>query len=133
MTGEAVYLDSSALVKLLFEEPETPALVAFLKSKPTRVSSALADIEVARVAARVGDPVVQREAKRLLRAVHLVRIDDDIVRRAASFNAADLRSLDAIHLSTAQIFGPELTGMVVYDRRLARAATDHGLTVWSPA
>jgi hypothetical protein len=44
-----------------------------------------------------------------------------------------LRTLDAIHLATAVSLGHELAGMVVYDRRLARAARDAGLTVWAPA
>jgi predicted nucleic acid-binding protein len=43
-----------------------------------------------------------------------------------------LRSLDAIHLATALVLGPDLAGIVAYDRRLARAADGHGITVWSP-
>ena len=45
-----VYLDSSAVVKLVFEEAETPALEAFLIDRPVRVSSSLARIEVMRAA-----------------------------------------------------------------------------------
>src|SRR4029077_17677413 len=93
-----VYVDSSALLKLIFEEPESAALAAFLAEWPVRVSSALARIEVARIVARVQDPLIEREARRVLRGVHLVRLDDDIVDRAATIGPPGLRSLDAIHL-----------------------------------
>jgi predicted nucleic acid-binding protein len=43
-----------------------------------------------------------------------------------------LRSLDAIHLATARVLVPELDGLVTYDERLRKAATDAGLPVISP-
>jgi uncharacterized protein len=43
-----------------------------------------------------------------------------------------LRSLDAIHLATARLLGPDLDALVTYDHRLASAATDAGLAVLSP-
>lgn len=132
MTDGLLYLDSSALVKLVFEEAESEPLVRFLERWPRRVSSMLARVEVLRVAASVGDPAVEREANRVMRAITLVRIDDDIVRTAASLGPASLRTLDAIHLATAQLFGSQLAGFVVYDRRLASAARHHGLSVHSP-
>lgn len=130
MNEAIVYLDSSALLKLIFDEPESDTLNYFLRGWPTRVSSALARIEVSRIAARVADTIVQREARRVLRAVHLIRVDDDIVLRAATMGPPALRSPDAIHLATAELLGSDLAGIVAYDRRLARAAGEHGLTVW---
>ena len=50
-----LYLDSSALVKLVVREPETPALMEFLALWPFRVSSALARVEVVRAVKRVSD------------------------------------------------------------------------------
>ena len=43
-----------------------------------------------------------------------------------------LRSLDAIHLATARIFGDELDARVSYDDRLLRAADEAGLPTISP-
>jgi predicted nucleic acid-binding protein len=43
-----------------------------------------------------------------------------------------LRSLDAIHLATARIFGSELGALATYDDRLAAAARDAGITVIDP-
>jgi predicted nucleic acid-binding protein len=127
-----VYLDSSAILKLIFEESETAGLEAFLAQWPVQVSSALARVEVMRIAARVEDRAVERETNRVLRAMNLVRVDDGIIAAAAAIKPSGLRSLDALHLATAQTFGHHLAGMVVYDRRLAAAAHDHGLVVWSP-
>ena len=132
MNEAIVYLDSSALLKLIFDEPESDALTDFLCGWPTRVSSALARIEVSRIAARVQDSLVQREARRVLRAIHLIRVDDDIVLRAATIGPPALRSLVAIHLATAELLGPDLAGIVAYDRLLAHAAGEHGMTVWAP-
>lgn len=133
MSTDPIYLDSSALLKLVFEAEETPRLVEFLSEWPARVSSALARIEVMRIAARLEDRAVAREAQRIFRGISLVRIDDGIVAAAAAIKPAGLRSLDAIHLATVHAFGHHLGGMVVYDRRLARAARDQGIVVWAPA
>lgn len=43
-----------------------------------------------------------------------------------------LRSLDAIHLATARLLGPELTALLTYDDRLAKAAADAGIPVLAP-
>lgn len=133
MNDVVVYVDSSALIKLVLDEPESLALATFLESWPVRVSSALARVEVLRIAARVQDPSVEREARRVLNALHLVRMDDGVVASATTIGLARLRSLDAIHLATAQLFGHHLAGMVIYDRRLAAAARDQGIAVWAPA
>jgi predicted nucleic acid-binding protein len=127
-----VYLDSSAILKLIFEESDTTGLEAFLEQWPVQVSSALARVEVMRIGARVEDRAVEREANRVLRAINLVRVDDGIIAAAAAIKPTGLRSLDALHLATAHTFGHHLAGMVVYDRRLAAAARDHGIVVWAP-
>ena len=133
MTRSIVYLDSSALLKLIFDELESDVLATFLGGWPERVASALARIEVLRIVRRVNDPQAEREARRVLKAINLVRIDDGIVTTATTLAPPGLRSLDAIHLATALVFGHDLAGMVTYDRRLTEAAREHGLTVWSPA
>ena len=56
MKDSAIYLDSSALIKLVFEEAESAALRAFLADHPLRASSVLARVEVLRTVGRVEDP-----------------------------------------------------------------------------
>ena len=133
MSPTLVYVDSSALIKLVFEEPESAALADFLRAWPSRVSSALARIEVTRTVAQVKDPVADREAQRVLRGLNLLRLDDEIMTMAASMAPRSLRSLDAIHLASAQSLGQHLAGMVVYDRRLREAARACGINTWTPA
>jgi predicted nucleic acid-binding protein len=128
-----VYLDSSALIKLVFDESESHALSALLGSRPMRVSTVLARVEVMRAAATVQDRTVLQQARTVLAGVHFVRPDDRILAAAMACDPPELKSLDAIHLATALSLGHHLAGMVVYDRRLASAARHHGLTVWAPA
>jgi len=128
-----VYLDSSAIIKLIFEEPETSSLADFLTAWPTRLSSSLASVEVLRTAHLVDDEAVTRHARRLLAHIHLIRPDDPLLAAAARLAPTSLRALDAIHLATALSLGHELGGIVVYDRRLSTAAREAGLTVWAPA
>lgn len=132
MNVGVVYLDSSAIIKLVVEEDETEALVAFLRTHPRRVSSVLARIEVTRIVSRGNDPLPVSEARRILAALDLIRMDDDIVARAAKLEPSGLRSLDAVHLATAQMLGHHLAGMVVYDRTLAAAAKAADIKVWAP-
>ncbi|MFQ5740877.1 MAG: type II toxin-antitoxin system VapC family toxin [Acidobacteriota bacterium] len=133
MDNGIVYLDSSALVKLILEEPESEALLARLAYWANRVSSELAIVEVTRAARRAStDPRVLSRAQRVLAAVNLLRIERSMVERAALLEAVTLRSLDAIHLASALSFGGDLEGMAVYDSRLQEAARQSGIPVFAP-
>jgi predicted nucleic acid-binding protein len=133
MKARPLYLDSSAVIKLVFEEEETQALEAFLVGRPTRVSSVLARVEVMRAVRTVEDPLVSRHAAEVLAALALIAPDAALLNSAANMAPLSLRSLDAIHLATAISLQPDIDGIVVYDLRLAEAARDAGLTVWAPA
>lgn len=133
MNPRPLYLDSSAVVKLVFEEAETPALEAFLIDRPVLVSSSLARIEVMRVARSVGDGLVSRHANQVLAAITLIAPDAALLADAADLDPISLRALDAIHLATAVALVPDIDGIVVYDLRLADAARQAGLTVWAPS
>ena len=72
-------------------------------------------------------------ARRQLGRVYLVAIDGDVVDRAATLAPGSLvRSLDAIHLSTAQLLGAELGALITYDIRMAQIAASIGITVETP-
>ena len=129
-----VYLDSSALVKLVVLEPESSALREFLRTYALRVSSALVEVEVPRALLRAGYGASEgRRATQILARVALVDIDRGLLRSVAALRPPDLRSLDAIHLATALSLGQDLAGIVTYDQRLSNAATDADLAVWAPA
>lgn len=127
-----VYLDSSALVKLVVREPESAALRRFLRKHPERVSCSLARTEVPRAVRHIG-PAALRRARQLLRRLNLIRLDDSLLDQAAVLDPRILRSLDAVHLAAAQMVSADLDALVTYDGRMAGGATLLGLTVISPA
>lgn len=127
-----IYLDSSALVKLVLPEPETAALLEHLSTQPERISSAVCRVEVLRAARRAcAEESVLQRAENVAARVGLIRVDKAVLRAAARLNPPELRSLDAIHLATA-LSVPELDGMVCYDVRLAEAAASSGIPVLRP-
>lgn len=133
MSAERVtYLDSSALVKLAVVEAESAALRRYLRRRQFLVSSALARTEVGRALLPFGDKAVRRGADVLAR-VDLVRVSDRLLEAAAGLLPAELRSLDAIHLATAQQLGSDLACVVTYDERMSSAAETLGWTVVSPS
>lgn len=69
----------------------------------------------------------------MLRRVEIVRINDRILRLAGSLEPSELRSLDAIHLATAQLIDSDLKWIVTYDERMAEAAEALGQSVRAPA
>lgn len=127
----AVYLDSSALVKLVVEEPESPSLRRYLRRRLPRVSSAIARVELLRAVREDGAQACSR-AERLLAGLRLVRLDDDLLHEAARLDPRVLRSLDAIHLSCARRLGRDLESLVTYDARMRQAALLLRIPVESP-
>ena len=128
-----VYLDASALVKLVVEEAETAALVAYLGDEPRLVTSALAAVEVPR-AVRLIDPDegVQDRAREIVSRCDRIEVDPEIRRVAASIDPPPLRTLDAIHLASALRVREALDTSVIYDRRLGDAAVGAGLEIVAP-
>ena len=127
------YADTSAVIKLLAEETHSRAFAAFYDAHADAewVSSALLRIEVSRAVVRAL-PALLPEARDLLLAFSTIAIDDDVVEGAMNEPDRTLRSLDAIHLATARILGPDLDAVASYDDRLIEAATDAGLATVSP-
>lgn len=127
----ATYLDSSAIVKLAVEEPESAALRRYLRRRRPLVSSALARTEVVRALLLEGEEGLAR-GRAVLARMDLLRVNDRVLNAAGTLLPADLRSLDAVHLATAQQIGSDLAQVVTYDQRLSDAARDIGLRTASP-
>jgi len=129
-----IYLESSALVKLVVTEPESRALMETLRAWPDRISSALALAEVPRALRRAGFGAAERRrARDVLARVALVDVDRRILAAAAALDPATLRTLDAIHLATALALREDLGGLITYDRRLTAAAERAHVEVLAPA
>lgn len=133
MSAERVtYLDASAIVKLAVEEPESAALRRYLRRRQPCVSSALARTEVARSLLPLGLEAMRR-GQDVLSRVDLIRVNDRVLTAAGSLFPAEIRSLDAIHLATAQALGADLARVVTYDDRMAVAARAMGYSVLAPS
>lgn len=125
------YLDSSAAVKLVAAEPESGALRAWLRGR-VLISSALLRVEVIRAVRSDGAEAVER-AVQLMRRFEFVRIGRLVLGRAALLEPLQLRTLDAIHLATAELLTRSRHAVVSYDERMLRAADNLGLRVASPS
>jgi predicted nucleic acid-binding protein len=129
-----LYLDSSALVKLVQRETESNALRRFLRRHRTDqfVTSALARVEVMR-AVLVGGPGALAQAHRQLSRLDQVLLGPELLDRAGTLAPhIQLRSLDAIHLAAAQVVGADLRAVVTYDHAMADAARGLGLSAEAP-
>lgn len=130
-----IYLDSCALVKLVSPAPETPALERYLREHAGQrhVASALVRTEVRRALRRIEAPAkLLNTGDKLLAAVITISMRDELLDAAGRLAERGLRSLDAIHLATAQSLGPALTAFVTYDKRLLAAADRAELPTAAP-
>ncbi len=128
----AVYLDSSAAVKLIVREAESEALESWLRPHDVLTSSALLRTELLR-AIRRGAPRRIAEARAALAAFTLRAVDDEILDVAGDIGPSSIRSLDAIHLATALRLATALDAIVTCDRRMIEGAVLLGLPVASPS
>ena len=132
-----IYLDTAAIVKLVRREPETTELVAWLNERADLplVASVLVEVEVPR-ALRRSAPQGLIGVPATLARLYRVEIDSAVRAVAGGYDDPMLRSLDAIHLATAEILagqpGAVFSAFVTYDRRLLDAAKGIGLPVASP-
>jgi predicted nucleic acid-binding protein len=127
----AAYLDTSAFIKYLIAEPESHALRAFLAAWPRRLSSALLLTEAVRAARPHGDDAVSN-ARALLADVELFSVSTDVLEAATAVDPRVIRTLDAIHLATADAIRDQIGVLVSYDGSMIDGARLIGLPVASP-
>jgi predicted nucleic acid-binding protein len=127
----ALYLDSSAIVKLIADEPGSEALRRYLRRRSWLVTSALSRAEVGRalIDARADK---RRLGERVFGQFEVLRVNDRILRRAAMLPPPALRTLDAVHLASAETLAEELGRIVTYDDRMAASARALGFGVAAP-
>ena len=135
-----LYLDSSAIVKLIAREAESRALADVVAGAAGIVTSELTLAEVPRAVRRRTTGVseadrttLEQEATRVLERAAFVPVDRELLLRAGAIGPAPLRTLDAIHVAAALSLGPALGAFLTYDHRQADAAAQNGLRVRAPA
>jgi predicted nucleic acid-binding protein len=128
-----IYLDSSALLKLVHEEPESGALADWLTDQTGTVllSSELAGVEVIRACRQI-NPDTLPEARALLAGLDLIPLTGAVVAEAGDVGETTLRSLYAIHLASALSIRADLSAFIAYDHRLSKAASAAGLRLLTP-
>ena len=130
--ARALYFDTSALVKLAVNEPESRSLEEFLAGTESQpASSEIAEVEFVRTIRRRA-PEFLDDSLQVLAALISLLVNTSTKLRAQGLPPAQLRTLDAIHLATALEIQPDLEAMVSYDNRLIDASREAGLDVISP-
>jgi predicted nucleic acid-binding protein len=124
------YIDSSAILKFVFDEQERPALLKILTDAP--VTSEIARLEVKRTVSRINPEDLDLASEELAK-VRIVDLSKSVLSTAEAFAAnVTLGSLDAIHVATAIQLGSEIEGMITYDKQMAKNAYNLGIKVLSP-
>lgn len=130
-----IYLDTSALVKLIRIEVESEALGDWLDEhvEIPWITSALTEVELPS-AIRAVAPAGLSAVPSVLARLDRFEIDAVIRSTAAAYPDPAMRSLDAIHLATAQTAASAapLTALVTYDDRLGEVADALGMTIVAP-
>jgi len=127
----AVYVDTSALGRVLLGEPDAPAVLRELRRFDQHVSSRLLRVELRRLALRHG---LLEAAGELLGGLALAPVDHALLDAAEVVPPIAVATLDAIHLATALRLaeGGVLDTVMTFDERLAEGASLHGLDVLAP-
>ena len=126
-----IYLDTSALVTYVVKRPNFAELHAFLEARggSPMLTSSVGLIETVRTCDRLGR--FPNLIGQLLRDYAELRMTAEIRDRAANLPGG-LKTLDAIHVASAETLGEDLISFITYDRAMANVARSRGLPVASP-
>jgi uncharacterized protein with PIN domain len=127
-----LYVDTSALGRVLLDEPDAGAIVDGIERYETRWASALLIVELRRLAAKTG---LGAAAEASLASVRLLELDAAAVERASRIEPIEVRSLDAIHLAAAVVLAGrgEVDAVLTFDRQLQAGCAHHGIRVEAPS
>lgn len=126
-----IYLDASALVTLIAGRQYADELRQFLAARPGMPmgTSTIGLVETVRTLDRVGDyPQAMRD---LVQNFTEILVTEE-VRDGAALVPAGVRTLDAVHIASAQVIGSALNTLVSYDKRMLDVARSLGLPVAAP-
>lgn len=126
-----IYLDASALVTLVTGRPYANELREFLAQSPELPmgTSTVGFIETVRTLDRVGSyPTAMQD---LLASFTEILVTDEI-RDAAATMPGVVRTLDAVHIASAQAIGDVLAFLVSYDKRMLDIARSVGIPIAAP-
>ena len=124
------FLDSSAILKLIVEEPESKTLRRFIPEY--KMASRLARLEVLRNVHRI-DPKKVSTARDKLDGIFYVEINTPVLKNAEEIALSmEIKSLDAIQAGSALFLKDSIAGVISYDKNLNRALKLLGIKVYAP-
>lgn len=128
-----IYLDATALMKLIDDTPESAPLITYLGAHTdTRwFTCTLVRADLLRAAARLSSAAVDH-ANQVLDGLDTVAITDRLITVATELDPAPTRTTDALHIAAALTAGPRLRALVTYDPELAENATAHHIHTTAP-
>jgi uncharacterized protein len=134
-----LYLDTSALVKLLVREAESEAIEVELLCWSKLATSLVTNVELPRAVSRAReerpDSVVDGSLvlRGILASTTTIPLDERIVGEARDVKPTSLGTLDAIHVASALSLGSDLAAVVTYDKRMQEAFALVNVEVLTPS
>lgn len=128
-----IYLDDTALIKLITAAPESTALTDYLNAHTdtTWFTCALTRAELLRATAAM-HPEATTHAHHVLAGLATVAVTDRLIDAVVTLTPAPRRTSDALHIAAALSAGPRLRTLITYDPELAGAAAGHNITTVHP-
>lgn len=125
-----IYIDSSAILKLIVQEKESDAVRSITRAR--YITSEISRIEIIRAVLR-HEPKALKTAESVLKNINILTIDSATLTQAERLpERINIRGLDAIHLASAGKFGLRITALLTYDKQMAKAARELGFEVLAP-
>ena len=128
-----IYLDPTAIMKLITTTPESAALTNYLRvhTATTWFTCAISRAEVLRAAAGAHPGAIEH-AHHVLAGLDLVAVTDRLLDSAIALAPAPGRTTDALHIAAAMSAGPQLHTLITYSPELAHSAAEHDITAIHP-
>jgi uncharacterized protein len=133
-----LYVDTSALLKLLVREAESAVIEQELVLWPNLATSIVTEVELPRAVARAREdrPDAVIDGSLILQGVvasaAIIELDQDIVAAARRVDPVHVGALDAIHIASALSLDKDLAGVATYDIRMTDALERLDVTVLAP-
>ena len=126
-----IYIDSSAILKLIIREKESEAVISIPRAR--FITSEISRLEVTRAILRY-EPKVLKSAEQVLKNLNFVKIDSQTLVQAERLpDRISIRALDAIHIAVASKMALRISSVLTYDKQMAKAAKALGFEILSPS
>ena len=124
------YIDSSAILKLIFTEKETSDLDKVMTNQ--MITSTLTRVEVKRAVNRI-NPDKLVVANDVLAQIKYTELDSQTLALVEALTpSVTLQTLDAIHVASVLRIPDAVTGIISYDKQMVTNARKMGINVLSP-